>query len=127
MFGVNLNSITNIHVYEDLLKEYLPFKVYLNETYKVKSQNNTLLQEIEIPVHNPLMSAKRDCERVRKHLIKSNYISTYPVGDSEISLVDAKGLTITLLQMLLNGNSIYGKIKLNDSQITKVNQILKDL
>lgn len=127
MFGVNLNSVTNFHVYEDMLGEYLPFDIYTNKVYKIDSKNNDQNVTIELKAHNPLLSAKRDCERARKYLIKNGYIETYKLGDSEVSLLDAKGLTVTLLKMLLEGDSIYGKVKLTDNQSGEVKNILKAL
>ncbi|QDF29511.1 AAC(3) family N-acetyltransferase [Halarcobacter anaerophilus] len=127
MFGVNLNSVTNFHVYEDMLEEYLPFDVYLKNIYKIDSENNGKNLVIEVKAHNPFLSAKRDCERARKYLLKNGYIESYKLGDSEISLLDAKGLTITLLQMLLKGDSIYGKVKLKKKQKEKVNELLERL
>lgn len=127
MFGVNLNSITNFHVYEDMLGEYLPFEVYSNKVYKIDSKNNDKQIAIEVIAHNPMLSAKRDCERARPYLKKNGYIQTYKLGDSEVSLLDAKGLTITLLEMLLDGQSIYGKVKLTDNQIGRVKNILRTI
>lgn len=126
MFGVNLNSVTNFHVYEDMLGEFLPFDIYSKKLYIVKSINKDKEINIEVKVHNPFLSAKRDCERARKYLIKNKCIETYKLGDSEVSLLNAKGLTITLLEMLLKGDSIYGKVKLNDKQSKYVESLLKD-
>lgn len=127
MFGINLNSVTNFHVYEDMLGEFLPFAVYTKDIYKVNSLSDDNECEIEVKAHNPLLSAKRDCERARKYLIENNYLETYSLGDSEVSLLDAKGLTITLFEMLLKGVSIYGRIKLSQEQQLKVQEILKEL
>ena len=124
MFGVNLNSITNFHVYEDILGDFLPFKVYTKDEYIIKSTNGNLNQNIIVRAHNPKQSAKRDCERARKFLIENNYIETYSLGDSEVSMLDAKGLTITLLQMLQSGHSIYGKVKLSKKQKLKIEETL---
>lgn len=127
MFGVGLNSITNFHVYEDILSEHLPFKVYAKKTYQVKAINGETKVTIHTKVHDMHMSAKRDCERARKHLISNGYITTYKIGDSEISLLDAKGLTVTLLQMLLKGESIYGKIKITIQQKNIIEDKLREL
>lgn len=127
MFGVDLNSVTNFHVYEDILGEYLPFDVYANKIYKIASKNNSQDVTIEVKAHNPMFSAKRDCERARKYLIKNGYIETHKLGDSEVSLLDAKGLTVTLFEMLLEGDSIYGKVKLTDNQSGRIKNILRTL
>jgi aminoglycoside 3-N-acetyltransferase len=127
MFGVNLNSVTNFHVYEDMLGELLPHHVYTDKSYKIPCADGNTEIIVTTKAHNPLLSAKRDCERARKFLIKNNYIETYKLGDSEISLLDSKGLTITLLEMLLHGNSIYGKVKLSRDQKAKAQELLREL
>lgn len=127
MFGVGLNSITNFHVYEDLLAEHLPFKVYEDKTYQVDSTKGDQNIIINTRVHDVRMSAKRDCERARKNLNANDYITTFKLGDSEVSLLDAKGLTVTLLEMLLAGQSIYGKVKLSNEQNEFVKQKLTEL
>gem|GEM_PF-2792126 len=127
MFGVGLNSVTNFHVYEDMLGKYLPFDVYTSQIYKIACKNGDIRNEIETRAHNPMLSAKRDCERAREYLIKNNYIQTCKIGDSEISLLDAKGLTLTLLQMLIDGKSIYGKVKLSKEQISVVVELIESI
>lgn len=127
MFGVNLNSVTNFHVYEDMLGSLLPFNVYADEYYQVQSIYNANKIVIKTKAHNPFLSSKRNCERARKYLIDYGYIETFTIGDSEISILDAKGLTITLLEMLLLGKSIYGKVRLSKEQIMAVDKLLADL
>jgi aminoglycoside 3-N-acetyltransferase len=127
MFGVDLNSVTNFHVYEDIIKEYLPFEVYTKDTYRINCMSSDKEFIVETKAHNKFLSAKRDCELARKYLIKNNYIQTYQIGDSKISLLDSKGLTITLMEMLLMGESIYGKIKLTKKQIEIVKEKLKNI
>jgi len=127
MFGVNLNSVTNFHVYEDILGEFLPVNVYTSKNYQIPCTDDNVKIVVTTKAHNPFLSAKRDCERARKHLINNGYVQTYEIGDSEISLLDAKGLTITLFEMLLVGESIYGRVKLSKEQKVKVNELLEGL
>jgi hypothetical protein len=101
--------------------------VYSNKIYKIDSKNNDKQITIDVKAHNLMLSAKRNCERARPYLEKNEYIQTYKLGDSEVSLLDAKGLTITLLEMLLDSQSIYGKVKLTDNQIGRVKNILKTM
>ncbi len=127
MFGINLNSVTNFHVYEDMLSELLPYHVYTDKSYKIPCTDGNTEIIVTTKAHNPFLSAKRDCERARKYLINNGYIQAYKIGDSEISLLDAKGLTVTLLEMLIDGRSIYGKVKLSKEQRVKVNNFLEEL
>lgn len=127
MFGVDLNSVTSFHVYEDMLGDYLPFDVYTNKQYKVNCKDNDLAMDVITRAHNPIVSAKRDCELSRDMLIECGAITTYKLGESEVSLLDAHKLTLTLLKMLKTGNSIYGKVSLDKLQSQKVDQIINEL
>lgn len=127
MFGVGLNFITNFHVYEDLLGDFFPLDVYTADVYTIKGIKKGNINSIKTKAHNPHISAKRDCERAREFLIKNKYIESYMIGDSEISLLDAKGLTITLLNMLKHGDSIYGKVKIDNALVFRIDEILKEL
>jgi hypothetical protein len=49
------------------------------------------------------------------------------VGESEISLLDARGLTTTLLEMLLAGDSVYGSVSLAPAQRAAVKERLAEL
>jgi aminoglycoside 3-N-acetyltransferase len=127
MFGVGLNSVTNFHVYEDILAEHLPFNVYSKKVFNIESINEGNKATITTPMHSLQQSSKRDCERARKTLLKKNYIKSFPLGDSEVSVLDAKGLTIILLEMLLKGTSIYGNVKLQKQHKEVIKNKLAEL
>lgn len=128
MFGVGLNSVTNFHVYEDLLGPALPFEVYLDRKYVTKCVGRDGAEIIvESPCHNPQLSSRRECERARSYLQSSGAISTIPFGESEISLIDAHLFTVTLLEMLLAGKSIYGEITISPEQRHAVQNALRDI
>ena len=97
MLGVGLNSVTNFHVYEDMLTALLPFDVYQARRYAIQCidrQGRTLV--VQIACHSPFLAARRECERARGYLERGGHIQTQRIGESEISLVDARGLTTTL-------------------------------
>ena len=77
--------------------------------------------------HCPFLTARRECERTRPYLERAGHIRTVPIGESEISLLDARGLTTTLLKMLLAGDSIYGPVSLTAAQAAAVKQCLAEL
>lgn len=125
MFGVGLNSVTNFHVYEDLLGAALPFAVYAEKKYAVtcvKQDGGKV--EVITPCHDGSLSARRECERAREFLLADGVIHSIPLGESELSLVDAKGFTVCLLKMLLKGKSIYGEVKLSGQQTSAVERAL---
>jgi aminoglycoside 3-N-acetyltransferase len=128
MFGVGLNSITNFHVYEDMLGAQLPFEVYQPRRYAIPCidrQGRALV--VHTVCHSPFMAARRDCERARPYLQRGGHIRTQRVGESEISVLDARGLTATLLEMLLRGDSIYGPVKPSREQRAAAEKCLSEL
>jgi aminoglycoside 3-N-acetyltransferase len=128
MFGVGLNSVTNFHVYEDLLGALLPFEVYQPRRYRIPCidrHGRTVV--VESTCHSPSLAARRDCERARAYLERGGHIRTQRIGESEISLLDARGLTTTLLEMLLSGDSIYGTVSLSGAQARGVRKCLAEL
>ena len=128
MLGVGLNSVTNFHVYEDLLGEAMPIQVYLPTPRKVPCvRGDGSPIEVNAVCHDPKVSAIRECERARPFLQKEGAIRTVPFGESELSVIDAKGFSRTLLKMLLVGESIYGPVSLNVAQRQKVDSALEFL
>lgn len=121
MFGVGLNSVTCFHVYEDMLGSAMPLSVYLDQRFDVPCigpAGDAVM--VTTSCHNPSVSAIRECERARDTLVKAEAIKTYTLGDSELSVIDARLFTVTLLKMLANGKSIYGDVKLIPAQRQRV-------
>jgi aminoglycoside 3-N-acetyltransferase len=128
MFGVGLNSVTCFHVYEDLLGTALPFQVYQATRYQVPcTDRDGAALRVRTSCHCPFVTARRECERARPYLERAGHIRTVPIGESEISLLDARGLSATLLEMLLAGDSIYGPVSLTAAQAAAVRQCLAEL
>jgi aminoglycoside 3-N-acetyltransferase len=128
MFGVGLNSVTCFHVCEDMLGPYMPVPVYLGQRFKIPcvgAAGEAL--EVTTTCHDPSVSAIRECERARKALIQSGAIVSYPLGESELSILDARLFTITLLRMLADGKSIYGPVAVNADQRKRIAECLESL
>lgn len=126
MFGVGLNSVTCFHVYEDMMGDHMPMNVYLKQRFQVPcvdASGNHLL--VTTTCHDPSVSANRECERARVELVKSGAIVSCQLGDSELSVVDARLFTITLLKMLIDGKSIYGPVALDPDQRSRVSECLE--
>jgi aminoglycoside 3-N-acetyltransferase len=128
MFGVGLNSVTCFHVYEDMLGPYMPLAVYLDRPFKVScvgvGGNN---MEVTTACHNPSVSAIRECERVRDELVRAGAMTSYPLGESELSILDARLFTTTLLRMLADGKSIYGPVEVTADQRKRIAECLETL
>ncbi|MCW5701083.1 MAG: AAC(3) family N-acetyltransferase [Bradyrhizobium sp.] len=117
MLGVGLNSVTSFHVYEDLLGELLPFEVYLKEKFQIAVvDENGATTTVEAVCHDARLSGRRECERARAELNDAGAIATLPLGESEISVIDARMFTYVLLDMLTKGKSIYGPVNLTSLQ-----------
>lgn len=128
MFGVGLNSVTCFHVYEDMMGAEMPVNVYLDQRFQipcVDAAGNNLV--VTTACHNPSVSAIRECERARDELVKAGAIVSYPLGESELSVVDARLFTITLLKMLADGKSIYGRVAVNAEQRKRSAECLESL
>lgn len=128
LVGVGLNSVTCFHVYEDLLGADCPIQVYLPNSYTVPcidAQGQSL--SINTVAHNPQVSAVRDCERARPWLEQAGAIRSVPLGEAELSLIDAWLFTRTLLERLKQGESIYGKVRLKPEQIAAIDRRLREL
>jgi aminoglycoside 3-N-acetyltransferase len=117
MFGVGLNSVTCFHVYEDMMGSAMPLPIYLDQRFTVPCKGPTgNITMVTTSCHNPSLSAIRECERARGWLVEAGALKTYTLGDSELSVLDARLFTVTLLKMLAEGKSIYGDIKLTPIQ-----------
>lgn len=128
MFGVGLNSVTCFHVYEDMLGTALPFEVYQAKHYEIAcTDRDGAALRVRTSCHCPFLTARRECERARPYLERAGHIHTVPIGESEISLLDARGLTTTLLEMLLAGDSVYGPVSLASAQRAAVKGCLAEL
>ncbi|MDO9235913.1 MAG: AAC(3) family N-acetyltransferase [Aquabacterium sp.] len=128
MVGVGLNSVTNFHVYEDLLGDAMPIQVYLPSPRKVPCvRGDGSPIDVTAVCHDPRVSAIRQCERARPFLQEEGAIRTTPFGESELSIIDARGFSRTLLKMLLAGESIYGPVSLNGHQRQAVHSALEHL
>lgn len=128
MFGVGLNSVTCFHVYEDMLGPHMPVSVYLDQRFTIPCVGiDGKALDVTTTCHNPSVSAIRECERARNALMQSGAIVSYPLGESELSIVDARLFTITLLKMLADGKSIYGPVAVNADLRSRISECLESL
>ncbi len=128
LLGVGLNSVTNMHVHEEMVLKYLPYEVYLDDIYDVPCKFDTGKEVlVRTRCHSPKLSSVRDCERVRSELIRQGVMEVYKVGASTVSVIDANGMNKCLLHLLLNGKSIYGSVSLTNKQAYGVRSVLETL
>jgi len=117
LLGVGLNAVTCFHVAEDLLGEDMPRSVYLPRRYRVPCVDaDGTAWMVQTACHDPALSAVRDCERARRHLEDAGAIRSRPIGEAALAVIDARLFTLTLLRMLEQGLSIYGRVSLSRAQ-----------
>lgn len=125
MVGATLNHLTFCHLLEDLIGMDFPVKVYGEKLYKVtvvnehKQEYNAVFKG-----HNSFRSALRSPEFVIKSLRNLPSTEIYPLGCSELIILDAKSVIIELLKLLRNGQSIYGKVNPSKKCIEKIEFLL---
>ena len=128
LLGARLNNVTYIHVIEDLLGDLFPIKCYYKKKYVVKcidEQGRELY--VRTRCHDPFMSIFRDSMILYDGMKRTGVFESYPFGESEIILIDAKKYTLYYLDMLLHGKSIYGKHKVTKELKIQIEKIITKL
>jgi aminoglycoside 3-N-acetyltransferase len=121
LFGVGPDYLTFLHVIEDILGDSFPVNPYNKKEYQVRVFDyEGKMHTVKTPCHNPLEAIKRNGYNLMPYLLKYNAIKTYPIGDAEISVLDAKLVMYAYCQALLNGMSLYGKFKIKAKTKEKV-------
>lgn len=121
MFGTDLLHNTTIHAVEDLLNFDFPFKIYSDEIYKVKVIDNQGNESfVQTKCHAKYASTIRSGLILQDRMLKNKLIQIYPIGESQIMIFKAKDMALTYLDILLEGNSIYGKFKLSKALIDEI-------
>ena len=128
MFGASLDNFTCVHVIEDMLGDLHPVKVYAPKRYKVKcvdSMGNEL--SVETPSHDALKGTIRQMMPLKPKLLKRGIMKTWPIGDSDIEVIDLYEFAIFYLEEIKNGNTIYGKSKVSPQLKEKIEELEKTL
>lgn len=115
LVGVDLNKLTAIHIYEDLLEEDPFIPIYSNRYIKSKIYDSKFLTEVKTKVRH-LAYIINDIEQMRPVFIKKEVMRVTKFDNYEIIAVNIRKLTFVLLEELLKGNSIYGKLKIRKKQ-----------
>lgn len=128
LIGVGLSAVTCFHVYEDLLDSACPVQVYLPSRYNLACTDQSgNVVPVRTAAHNPKVSATRDCERARTWLEDAGAIQSVPLGESELTIIDAWLFTVTLLEHLKKGESIYGKVKIRPEHLANIESRITEL
>jgi aminoglycoside N3'-acetyltransferase len=122
MFGAGLSHLTIIHVVEDLLGDDFPFRVYTKKRYQIELINKKGERSRgTFMAHDSFRGLFRDIEPLTKSLRTLPGTVIFPLGCSELILMDAREIIVYLLESLQSGNSAYGKMKLSKKAEDKIN------
>lgn len=127
--GVDLNSVTSFHVYEDLLAgviEWLP--VYLPEParFDMTHADGRTTSYLGF-IHNVELAKRRDCERLRNALLDSGALTVVRTDLSALLGISARELVRTCLKELIAGRTIYGRYRLAPRECEQVARLLARL
>lgn len=102
MLGTTLNGAgTSLHTLEDAVE--FPFPVYLEKTVEVVIiDQQGIKHPVTTRVHNPEMSAKRNCDALKPVFIRNGVLKTCRIGDAESMLIDARGMFETMVEEFNN-------------------------
>jgi aminoglycoside 3-N-acetyltransferase len=98
MLGTTLNgACTNLHTLEDAVDFKYP--VYDEKIFDVKMIDDEGNEKImQTKVHNPLYSAKRNCDALKPLFEKHGVLVTGKVGGAESMLIDAKRMLEVMIK-----------------------------
>ncbi|MDR1897143.1 MAG: AAC(3) family N-acetyltransferase [Prevotellaceae bacterium] len=125
MFGVGPEYLTFVHVVEDIFGEHYPVNPYLKKVYIVEVIDNTgKVHFVQTRCHDSFKSIKRDIYNLLPYFIRYNAIERHKIGETEISVLNAKTVVYAYYMALLDGVSFYGKFHLKDNFKKEINEQL---
>lgn len=123
LFGADLNNMTIVHAIEDMLGDAFPLQVYYPKTYEVEcTDRDGRTVTVTTACHNMRLSIHRNLMRMYGEMKTAKVMQTYPLGESELSVVDAAGFARFYLEQLRKGHSMYGRIKTGESLIRRIDE-----
>lgn len=128
MFGAGMEYITALHAVEDMVGFPFPVQYYYKKTYRVKciDEKGTELW-VDTVCHAPKASIFRSAAILQQEMDKRNQIRHIPIGEAEILYFSAKTMALTYLDLLRNEQSIYGRIKVDEDLLSRINHIIINL
>ncbi|CAN5491453.1 aminoglycoside N3'-acetyltransferase [soil metagenome] len=104
MLGTTLNgACTNLHTLEDAVDFKYP--VYDNTLFTVEMMNEQGEKSImKTKVHNPVYSAKRNCDALKPLFEKEGVLINGKIGEAESMLIDANAM----LDCMIRNYNVYG-------------------
>ena len=128
LIGVNLNSLTSFHIYEDMIFPDVDLGVY--QKYKHSFQVKPVSGVLECYrgfIHSSTKTKVRDVERMRPAYIESGALKTVKLKWGSVSVVSPLEITRVNLQQLKLGRSAYGAVTLTSREKDFVDRALDQL
>ncbi|MFN5347486.1 MAG: AAC(3) family N-acetyltransferase [Bacteroidota bacterium] len=104
MLGTTLNgACTNLHTLEDAV--VFKYPVYDDQIFTVKMiDHHGIIHAMETKVHNPLWSAKRNCDALKPLFEKEQALINGKIGEATCMLIDAN----KMLEVMIDFYNRYG-------------------
>jgi aminoglycoside 3-N-acetyltransferase len=104
MLGTTLNgACTNLHTLEDAV--IFKYPVYDDKIFNVRMIDQSgIIHTMETKVHNPVWSAKRNCDALKPLFEKENVLSNAMIGEAKCMLIDAN----RMLEVMIDYYNRYG-------------------
>ena len=104
MLGTTLNgACTNLHTLEDAV--VFKYPVYDDQIFTVKMiDHHGIIHTMETKVHNPLWSAKRNCDALKPLFEKEQALINGKIGEATCMLIDAN----KMLEVMIDFYNRYG-------------------
>lgn len=127
LFGATMGNITELHAVEDMVDEFYPVKIY-TETHDVKVVDYGGRElTVKTPLHLHSASIRSNPWKLRAGLIKNGAMTVRKLGEGEISVIDARKMAVFYLNMLLEGESLYGRHKVSGELRKRLNELIVSL
>lgn len=128
LFGATLNNLTLTHAIEDLMGDCNPDNVYCEKMFSINCYDkNGNPVVVNTTCHEPLHGIRRDASIFRDELVAKGLMSTTKIGESEVCVLDAFEFTLFYLQKIIDGRSIYGKVKLSKETKERIIKIKESI
>jgi len=108
LLGVNTDSLTHVHVVEDVMGANFPINVYLPQIIETTViDNQGLATPLMTRAHNPSISRLRSVRRYEREWERSGVLRNARIGHIELSVIKSAQLTGCLKCWAQKGKTIY--------------------
>lgn len=129
LFGATVHNLTFFHVFEDLLGPAFPVKNIYTEPFRTRvidRQGKELY--VITPCHRTLQGIRRKYggTAVIEKLSGDGAIrKVAKIGEGEVSVVDTRRFAVSYLELILQGQSIYGRHRVTRELENKINTLVR--